>query len=187
MDEQRRAVIINEIRYWKENHLLPDHYCDFLFALYTEGEQLETTDPLPNEKSETADIRDLINPMVLLILFINLIVAPLAISVIYLLQTNWIISVIILLLALIMSIYLYRYQLVRVQVAKPYIILILLLNIFAITVYMVNRWVNHYYTLAFIVFLQLFIWLYLGIKQKNYWLIGLSIIGFGASVATILW
>lgn len=37
MDQQRKAAIIHEIKYWKDNHLLPEHYCDFLLALYTEG------------------------------------------------------------------------------------------------------------------------------------------------------
>jgi hypothetical protein len=37
MDETRKQIIIKEIDYWKEHHLLPEHYCDFLMALYTEG------------------------------------------------------------------------------------------------------------------------------------------------------
>lgn len=30
-------IIIEEIRYWKKNQLLPDMYCDYLLALYTKG------------------------------------------------------------------------------------------------------------------------------------------------------
>ena len=37
MQENRKEIIINEIIYWKENHLLSEQYCDFLLALYTEG------------------------------------------------------------------------------------------------------------------------------------------------------
>jgi hypothetical protein len=37
MDEQRRKIITNEINYWKKNRMLPEHYCDFLLNLYTEG------------------------------------------------------------------------------------------------------------------------------------------------------
>ncbi|WP_338451587.1 hypothetical protein R4Z09_06825 [Niallia oryzisoli] len=37
MQESRKQIIINEITYWKKNRLLPEHYCDFLLALYTEG------------------------------------------------------------------------------------------------------------------------------------------------------
>ena len=38
MNPQRKRMIISEIKYWKENKLLPEHYCDFLITLYTQGE-----------------------------------------------------------------------------------------------------------------------------------------------------
>lgn len=41
MDETRKQIIIKEIYYWKEHHLLPEQYCDFLLALYTEGNGIE--------------------------------------------------------------------------------------------------------------------------------------------------
>lgn len=37
MDQKRKQVLILEINRWKQNNLLPGHYCDFLLALYTEG------------------------------------------------------------------------------------------------------------------------------------------------------
>jgi hypothetical protein len=40
MNEKRREIIINEIQYWKRSRLLPEQYCDFLLALYTEGEHV---------------------------------------------------------------------------------------------------------------------------------------------------
>ncbi|WP_100372406.1 hypothetical protein [Bacillus sp. FJAT-45037] len=39
MDEQRKEVIIREIKHWRQSNLLPKHYCDFLLTLYTEGEE----------------------------------------------------------------------------------------------------------------------------------------------------
>lgn len=38
MSNQRKQIILNEITFWKQNKLLPEHYCDFLMTLYTEGE-----------------------------------------------------------------------------------------------------------------------------------------------------
>lgn len=35
---QRKQIIMNEIVFWKKNKLLPEHYCDFLLALYAQGE-----------------------------------------------------------------------------------------------------------------------------------------------------
>lgn len=40
MDDHRRKIITNEIKYWKQNRMLPEHYCDFLLNLYTEGASL---------------------------------------------------------------------------------------------------------------------------------------------------
>jgi hypothetical protein len=37
--DQKTQTVINEIKYWKNNKLLPDHYCDFLITLYTEGSE----------------------------------------------------------------------------------------------------------------------------------------------------
>jgi hypothetical protein len=47
MDDHRRKIIINEIQYWKQNRMLPEHYCDFLLNLYTEG---STEGDMPQEK-----------------------------------------------------------------------------------------------------------------------------------------
>jgi hypothetical protein len=40
MEQQRKKIIINEIKYWKQTRLLPEQYCDYLLALYTEGKEL---------------------------------------------------------------------------------------------------------------------------------------------------
>jgi len=37
MNEKRREIIVHEIQYWKHTKLLPEQYCDYLLALYTEG------------------------------------------------------------------------------------------------------------------------------------------------------
>src|SRR5690625_2862768 len=39
MNEKRKQIILTEIKYWKQNNLLPDHYCDFLTALYAKGDE----------------------------------------------------------------------------------------------------------------------------------------------------
>ncbi|SHN11421.1 hypothetical protein [Gracilibacillus kekensis] len=51
MDEGRKKIIIQEIHYWKDHQLLPNHYCDFLLALYTEG---EVASKEKNDKKQTA-------------------------------------------------------------------------------------------------------------------------------------
>ncbi|MBS2969726.1 hypothetical protein J9317_13215 [Metabacillus sp. KIGAM252] len=41
MKIERKQIIIDEIKHWKINKLLPETYCDFLLALYTGGKQEE--------------------------------------------------------------------------------------------------------------------------------------------------
>ncbi len=41
MNNQRKETILNEIIYWKENRLLPEQYCNYLIALYSEGEGIK--------------------------------------------------------------------------------------------------------------------------------------------------
>ncbi|SNS59250.1 hypothetical protein SAMN05444672_101192 [Bacillus sp. OK838] len=38
MDEMRKKIIIQEINSWKESRMLPEQYCDYLLALYCQGE-----------------------------------------------------------------------------------------------------------------------------------------------------
>lgn len=41
MTNPRKKIILNEILFWKQNKLLPEHYCDFLATLYSEGNDIE--------------------------------------------------------------------------------------------------------------------------------------------------
>lgn len=57
MTNPRKKIILNEILFWKQNKLLPEHYCDFLATLYGEGIDLEELEEahhkravLPSEK-----------------------------------------------------------------------------------------------------------------------------------------
>ncbi|MBB5173923.1 hypothetical protein [Texcoconibacillus texcoconensis] len=42
--DDRKTIIINEIKYWRKHRLLPETYCNFLLSLYTEGEQNQDND-----------------------------------------------------------------------------------------------------------------------------------------------
>ena len=51
MEDNRKTVIIQEILYWKQNKMLPEHYCDYLLTLYTEGNRIEEEE-LPKQKEK---------------------------------------------------------------------------------------------------------------------------------------
>ncbi|MFK2824392.1 hypothetical protein QYG89_01605 [Bacillus sp. B190/17] len=38
MKQEKKHIIIEEIHFWKDHHMLPNHYCDYLLTLYTQGE-----------------------------------------------------------------------------------------------------------------------------------------------------
>jgi hypothetical protein len=48
LKDQRKSIIVNEIRFWKQNQMLPEHYCDFLLALYEQGEHSKKTQKTKN-------------------------------------------------------------------------------------------------------------------------------------------
>lgn len=51
MENPKKQIIINEILFWKQNKLLPEHYCDFLMTLYAEGEDIEQQVKIGSKKS----------------------------------------------------------------------------------------------------------------------------------------
>jgi hypothetical protein len=63
MDEMKKKIIIQEINSWKESRMLPEQYCNYLLALYYQGE-------LPPSKSnETASKKNLVYGLVMGTLF----------------------------------------------------------------------------------------------------------------------
>lgn len=50
MAEDRIPIIIKEIQYWKQSKLLPDVHCDFLLALYTQGDGATIDKYVSNKK-----------------------------------------------------------------------------------------------------------------------------------------
>ena len=52
MDPEHKLIIVTEINKWKENNLLSGQYCDFLLALYTEGENYPNSKRVHFRKKE---------------------------------------------------------------------------------------------------------------------------------------
>jgi hypothetical protein len=50
MDDNRKQIIVKEILYWKDSKMLPEQYCNYLLALYTEGNQPQDTKEKPKTK-----------------------------------------------------------------------------------------------------------------------------------------
>lgn len=43
MKDEKKQVIIKEIHFWKDNRMLPEHYCNYLLTMYSQGEELPET------------------------------------------------------------------------------------------------------------------------------------------------
>ncbi len=66
MNNSRKQIIVNELLYWKKSRLLPDQYCDYLLALYTEGNQ-----PKETRKEKKGMVLQLMNLIFLLLIPIS--------------------------------------------------------------------------------------------------------------------
>lgn len=104
MTKQRKQIIINEITFWKQNRLLPEHYCDFLMTLYTEGEHAETEMKGDSKQSVKAKERRKINAKYIIIPIIGISF----VAAIYFVPITWLIlalSAIFVLLCMVLAVY----------------------------------------------------------------------------------
>lgn len=70
MKTDKKNVIINEIHYWKDNKLLPETYCDFLLALYTEGNQVEEDEKNTKKKRKSKRTKGIQTLLYIILLFV---------------------------------------------------------------------------------------------------------------------
>lgn len=87
----RKQIILNEILFWKQHKLLPEHYCDFLMRLYTEGEEIQFDNKINHKKSYMAKQN---RKYKITSVFLLLIVAILLVSLFFVVKFIWIISLV---------------------------------------------------------------------------------------------
>lgn len=71
--KEKNEIIVNEILFWKENRLLPAHFCDYLLTLYTGGNNDFDEKESKPKRSQTLSI-NLFTSLILLFLPILLLV-----------------------------------------------------------------------------------------------------------------
>lgn len=177
MDARRKAIIINEIIYWKESNLLPDQYCDYLLALYTEG---------TDEKSDTPAKKQRKNMLTIFFLMINLFLVPFIALIIINTDITIVLSITYLILALAICLTLSYFGAKVFLIDSTYISLALLLNIFLISLIVVNQWIPQAWIGLMIVFIQLVAWVVLGAKISNKWLMIMGILGLAISLIMLI-
>ncbi|WP_164668586.1 hypothetical protein [Virgibacillus doumboii] len=166
MSENRISTIIEEINYWKEHKLLPDVYCDFLLALYTNGEA----------SAEEATAKSGMNfiHVVQHILLVSLL--PFSFLVVYFTEFHVLLIISILLLFVIFSFWMFRnnkrdsltYHLSLATI----LMLILLMSVYVAANSNVSQWF-----LQLLVFCNFILWYYFGYKNRIKYLKIVSVIG----------
>ena len=169
MTDERRKIIVEEITYWKEHKLLPEEQCDFLIALYTQGEgEKRFFEP----KYEKAFI-------VYVLLLVSLI--PLSIIVTYFTQIALPLQVSLLIVFLLFALFSYfLFKKYRFQYTYIALLTALILILF-MTVFMANYFSTNELMLPMIILFNFISWFIIGKWEK---LKLLQVISVGAFIFT---
>ncbi|MBM7543212.1 hypothetical protein [Amphibacillus cookii] len=182
MDEQRKKIIINEIKHWKNSQLLPGHFCDFLLALYTEGDvQEEEQESILIEEQKTT-----VNPFHFLFILLNFILSPTMFIFVFFVVLSNAQMITLLTLTVIISIGLFYLGYKIYQIPFQYVFAALLLNICIISITTVNQWFYSSSVAIIVIFLQLVIWLILSIKWKIKLVLSMSVVGIVVCLIAII-
>ncbi|GEL78304.1 hypothetical protein [Tenuibacillus multivorans] len=169
MGNERKEIILDEIKYWKQSKLLPTEYCDFLIMLYTEGEGV--TEKTESKRKQRGSLRRILDIIFLLLLI------PVFIYVILFYDLSIDVKMLITLGMLILTgIHYYVYKKSNtVYVHLPIILffLVLLVGTFAF----VQSVSDSSLFIQLTILLHCFIWLMFGYWKRLYYLIASGIIG----------
>lgn len=177
MADERIATIVKEIKYWKQHQLLPEVYCDFLLALYTNGDV---------EKGVMTK-RTNWNISIVIQLVLLLLLIPFSFLVIYFTQFHTILQLCILLLFIIYASWVFI-RLKRSSDPLLHIPLVVLLVLLLFTTIYLSELFSFNDKLKLsIVVGNFFVWLFISFKSRIKYLLLISIIGLiGAILFNIL-
>ncbi|XXM73710.1 hypothetical protein ACQ0QQ_07410 [Lysinibacillus sphaericus] len=152
----REAVIVNEIKFWKQNNMLPDQYCDYLLALYTNGNQ-----PVQDTASDKGNRNHRLTVILLsafIISFSLFVIYFTELSVV--LQTAILTGFVVLLIGMRIYYTKKKFSTPFIRIAAAFLILILSLNI-SDSLFEGARSVTYA-----VLFLNCISWMILGLKRK---------------------
>ncbi|MGM0523072.1 MAG: hypothetical protein ACQER2_03360 [Bacillota bacterium] len=175
MDQQRKATIIHEIKYWKDNHLLPEHYCDFLLALYTEG-----TGPVADELDDLLQPEPLTSDRALSMLMPHLFsllmisIVPLMLSGLLLLEYSIMIEVAIVIGAIvIVTLFYFLSQHVKVLIVS-YSRALYFVSLVLAGLYLSGSFANPFLYRSIVLVFMVIAGVSLGLFKKDRWLLLVS-------------
>jgi hypothetical protein len=161
MDENRKQIIIKEITHWKKSHLLPEHYCDFLLALYTEGNGLQ-------EKNNVFERKYLL----FFLLFI-----PVIMFLLYFTELSLILQMVFSFILIFIGIYLVFFFLKKSLLFQIPLIVSSLILLFVSSKITLNLFPGNFMSLYIVLGLNCLLWLVSGWKFKQLYFMISGIIG----------
>ncbi|MGY0692897.1 hypothetical protein ACW2QC_08910 [Virgibacillus sp. FSP13] len=178
MAEERIATIIKEINYWKRHKLLPEMYCDFLLALYSNGEAIS--------EPSTAKGRPSLKLSFLVQFVIQLLLIPFSFVVIYFTEFHPILQLCILILFMGSSFWQYYYYKKEDKRLSRLSLVVFLLLLLLTTVFLSNLYVHHQGLTNGLIIAQFFGWLLLGLKNQMKYINIAGVVGIVLTVVIIV-
>lgn len=169
MTEDRINTIINELNYWKKNKMLPAVYCDYLLAIYTNGDNTEQKNVRHTMKGQS------IFQVGLLLMLIMLL--PFALLVMY---TAYFPSIIQLGIVILFTFYsFWQYKVLKAHQSFFYHLAfaILLLLLLLISIFISNTYISISWITQLIIIINFVCWYLIGRKVNLKYLTVASIFG----------
>lgn len=158
MLDERTNIIINEINYWKQHKLLPDVYCDYLLALYSQGEDTEKL--IRKNKNKVFKITQIVITSLLILMLL------LSLSLVYLIEIENMWQTILLITIIIFSSWMYILLRKNNDFSFHFGIVILLTIYFISSIHISTLYIKNQWLIYLILFLNLFGWFYISQRKQ---------------------
>ncbi|QCR32915.1 hypothetical protein [Lysinibacillus sp. SGAir0095] len=163
MANSKKTIILNEILFWKQNKLLPDHYCDFLMTLYSEGKEIDHKEEVGHKKSVMAKEK---RNKLLLLTFVLLVSITLLIALFMMSELVWLVSAMVGITAIFLIVLAYRFA-KKNDVIAPILQIASALLLFGLSVKIsLTYFPENRIVLYALLIINCLLWLYTGFKFK---------------------
>lgn len=171
MDDHTR-IIVKEIEFWKEHKLLPEHYCNYLMALYTNGNSVEQTKRRRWIEFSQNVLLLLLLPFSFLVIYFTQfpVLLQLGIFILFLVYATW------------SCIYFWKKRSKYFHLA--FVIMLLLCLLYS--VYIVNDLIVLDWVVYFVILVNFIGWIQVGMKAKYKYLTVSGLIGLVFSIFYIV-
>ncbi|UII54904.1 hypothetical protein LS684_14735 [Cytobacillus spongiae] len=173
MNDLRKQIILKEIEYWKENRMLPEHYCNFLLSLYTEGNRQKET--IINNKNKKFSVMPLL----------FLLIIPLAMFVIYFTELSYVLQIALVIFLVVFVIFATYYFFKKGFSYQIPLVVAALTLLLASVEFTSASFPNQLSVLYLILVLNCFLWLFSGYKLKLLYFSISGYLGIGLLIISI--